>query len=242
MSKRTKEQAVLDNIAKVYNPSEDFDLVNTKLALGLMLPDCHGADVLEVGCGTGEMTSALLEVAKSVTVIEPAERYFEQALNRFGSHISLHKEFVEDFKSNKKFDTILLAGLLHHLPDPCSVLRSLKAFLRPDGKVIVTVPHAFSLHRRLGVRAGLLKKESDDTERNKLFRHQHKFDKDTLRKCLTDSGYTVQECFGYMLKPFSSDQMQSLQLSWELIQALNAVGREYQELASQLYIRALPEN
>ena len=105
-------------------------------------------------------------------------------------------------------------------------------------QVVATVPNVMSLHRRLGVKAGMINDVHDDSERNIRYRQFSKFDRDTLTALFVDAGYKVEECFGYMLKPFSSEQMMSLELDWKAFDALFEIGREFPDLSSQLFIRA----
>ncbi len=41
-----------------------------------------------------------------------------------------------------------------------------------------------------------------------------------------------------MLKPFSSEQMMRLDLPFAVLRGLNALGREFEELSSQLFLSA----
>lgn len=57
---------------------------------------------------------------------------------------------------NIKFDTILALHILEHLDNPIDFLKTLKLLLADNGKIIIVVPNAESLHRHLGVKMGII--------------------------------------------------------------------------------------
>jgi 2-polyprenyl-3-methyl-5-hydroxy-6-metoxy-1,4-benzoquinol methylase len=238
VNEKTKNKAIIESIAKVYDVSKDFDLFNTKLASRIICPYCTNKDVLEIGCATGEMTEDLINVSRSLTVIEPSEKYSSLVSQRFGSKIQLYNKYIEDVNDNIVFDAVILGGLLHHLKEPGEFLKSLKRFLKKRGIVLATVPSMTSLHRRIGAKAGLIKDVYDTTRRNMQFDHYGRFDKVSFENLFKNCGYVIAESYGYMLKPFSSEQMMQLKLDWNIINALFEIGKEFEELASQLFIRA----
>lgn len=237
---KDSQRELLEKVALLYQGTKDYDIVNTKLAASIICPECCGKDVLEVGCAGGEMTEDLLESAKSLTVIEPAERFCRALRDRFGGRLKVYNAFVEDLAPDRSYDVAVLASLLHHIPEPGSFLRSLKRFLTADGQVLATVPNALSLHRQVGVRAGLLKDEFADSERNRRFHQITKFTKESLCALFVENSYEVEQAYGYMLKPFSSEQMLQLKLDWKVMLALFEIGKENQHLASQLFVKAGP--
>jgi hypothetical protein len=95
-----------------------------------------------------------------------------------------------------------------------------------------------SLHRRIGVKAKLIRQVDDTTEQNVKYQQPGRFVKASLEDLFARSGYDILESYGYMLKPFSSEQMGKLELSWPVVGALYELGREYPDLASQLFVRA----
>lgn len=236
---KKQDLSTLNQVAQDYDTSRDFDAVNTALASRLITPQCRDKKVLEIGCGKGEMTGDLLAVAQSVSIVEAAPSYCELVRAKWGNSLQVYQTQIEDFSCESRFDVIVMASLLHHLPEPASVIRRLTDYLSPTGKIIASVPHAGSLHRRLGVKAGLLKSIYDDSERNTKFHQFHKFDKATLCQVFQAAGLRVESCFGYMLKPFSSEQMQRLKLDEKMIEALYQMGAEFEEFSSQMMVQAI---
>jgi len=230
--------ATIEQIAQGYDVSRDYDYYNTKLASRLILPYCQHKDVIEVGCATGQMTEELVLMARSLTVIEPSSRYAVMMRERFQEKLRVINAFTDDVKEELRAEVVILASLLHHLERPAQLLDSCRRFLRPGGVLLATVPNMRSLHRRVGVKSGMIDSVYATTSRNVFFDQPGRFDKERLRELFEQNGFEVGELFGYMLKPFSSEQMMRLELGWDVIDALFELGREFEALSSQLFISA----
>jgi len=228
---------LIEEIAKEYDISQDFDIVNTKFATDLILPFCNDRMVLEVGCATGEMTKELAKVCRKLVVVEPSVKYC-QNLASYDLDIDIHNCFFEELESKDQYDIVILASLLHHIEVPGNFLQLVKEKLKDEGFILATVPNMNSLHRRVGVKAKLLENTRASTERNIRFGQYGRFTKESFKELFNQSGFKIYECFGYMLKPFSSGQMQGLNLPRNIYQALFELGKEFEELSSQLFIRA----
>jgi methionine biosynthesis protein MetW len=104
-----------------------------------MIP--HRTRVLDVGCGTGEMTALIQSrCAADVLGVEPDERRAMRAAQR-GLDIRVGI-FDEAFlRTAGLFDVIVFADVLEHLSDPTSLLRMAGQALRPNGCVVASVPN-----------------------------------------------------------------------------------------------------
>jgi 2-polyprenyl-3-methyl-5-hydroxy-6-metoxy-1,4-benzoquinol methylase len=233
------DKANVDRIAAEYAPEGGFDRIGTRLASRIINPLCAGRDVLEVGCAYGEMTADLADVARSVTVAEPSATFCDIVARRLGPRVRVLNAFLEELDGTTRYDVIVVASLLHHLVDPSAFLRHAKRLLRPGGMVLATVPNMTSLHRRVGVKAGLIADVADTTERNAQLQQPGRFVKASLEAVFNQSGYDVVESYGFMLKPFSNAQMESLNLEWPVIDALFEIGKEFPDLAAHLFVRAV---
>jgi 2-polyprenyl-3-methyl-5-hydroxy-6-metoxy-1,4-benzoquinol methylase len=226
-----------DKVASIYNVEKDFDYCNTKLAARIIMPFCEGKTVMEIGSADGVMTEDLIHAARSLSVVEPAKRYCRKISRKF-TNVTVHNCYLEELDNATTYEVVVMASLLHHIEYPSAFLETVKRFLTDDSVVLATVPNMTSLHRRIGVKAHILKDVYGDTERNIKFHQFGRFDKPSFEKLFRKCGYEIVESFGYMLKPFSSEQMLRLKLDWNVINALFELGRENEHLASQLFIRA----
>jgi 2-polyprenyl-3-methyl-5-hydroxy-6-metoxy-1,4-benzoquinol methylase len=100
------------------------------------------ARVLEVGAGTGRLTSELLACSKHVTVVDISPGMLERLHQRFPqeTNLDLHVFNVydlESFPEYGQFDALLSMRMLPHIKDIGNVLRILKGAVRPGGMLMV---------------------------------------------------------------------------------------------------------
>ncbi len=107
------------------------------------------ARIVEVGCGTGQMS---LYLARADRVVVGADltraslRLGADARRRFGIERAL---FVEtDLRAPGlragAFDVVYCSGVLHHTPDPRASFRSLAKLARPGGMIVLGLYNAFA--------------------------------------------------------------------------------------------------
>ncbi len=92
--------------------------------------------VLEVGCGTGKASAALLERGCTVLAVEPGLRLgaFAQALLPAGFQV-VQADF-EEFETEERFDAIWAAQSWHWVP-PDRGYAHARSLLRPDGHLVL---------------------------------------------------------------------------------------------------------
>lgn len=118
-----------------------------RAVLGSVLQDLElnsNAQILEVGCGAGG-NLALLSKYGSVRAIETNGRAREYATQRAVAEVvdgSLPGRIP--FGSDQ-FDLIALLDVLEHIDDEVSALRALGNRLKPNGRLLITVPACPSL-------------------------------------------------------------------------------------------------
>jgi SAM-dependent methyltransferase len=104
--------------------------------------DIAGRCVAEIGSGTGRIVSMLLEAgAAHVAAIEPS-RAFEVLARRFANmseRVCCQNLSGEAIAGLGPFDLVLSIGVLHHIPDPSSVVEATMQALRPGGRFLVWV-------------------------------------------------------------------------------------------------------
>jgi len=107
------------------------------------------AHVVEVGCGTGQMSLYLARmdrVVVGVDISRAALRLGQDAVRRFGItsvrfiETDLHHAGVRP----DSFDVVYSAGVLHHTADPAAAFASIARLARPGGIVIVGLYNAFA--------------------------------------------------------------------------------------------------
>jgi len=98
-----------------------------------------GADVLDIGCGTGSLSLLVAEHGHRVTGIDLAPGMVEQARRKLAGHAA--SVFVADAGAppigNGTVDVVLTRHLLWTLPNPLEALRRWVRLLRPGGHLVL---------------------------------------------------------------------------------------------------------
>lgn len=120
---------------------------------------CHGKDVLEVGCGTGQGLGYIAGLATSLVAGDYSNAMLEIARRHYGDRIVLRRFDAQDMPfDDRSFDIVILFEAIYYLPSARRFVAECKRVLRPGGKVLVTAankdlydynpsPHA---HRSFG--------------------------------------------------------------------------------------------
>jgi trans-aconitate 2-methyltransferase len=97
------------------------------------------ATVLDVGCGTGRVTEALLELvpAGSVLAIDQSAEMVALARERLGSRAEVWRQDVLDLGLEQPVDAIVSTATLHWVPDHDRLWPRLASALRPGGALEV---------------------------------------------------------------------------------------------------------
>ncbi|HEX6417076.1 MAG TPA: class I SAM-dependent methyltransferase [Acidimicrobiales bacterium] len=97
---------------------------------------------LEIGCGTGALTGAILEAARPAEVlgIDQAPAYVDEARSRLAA-TSARFEVLDAaaLDVDREFDAAVSGLVLNFLPDPAAAVRSMARSVRPGGVVAAYV-------------------------------------------------------------------------------------------------------
>jgi len=115
-------------------------------ALRSMIPPAAEPGIspaLDFGCGTGRVTSMLLELGYRVTGYDLSLRMLDQARAAFGERQDV--VFTSDPQSLKATWPIIVSlGVLDYYPDTTPLWKEWQRLLSPRGKLFVTAPNARS--------------------------------------------------------------------------------------------------
>ncbi len=97
-------------------------------------------DMVEFGCGTGFFTRVAAEQAQHIIATDLSDEMLEAAKTRLKDvgNVTVQKEDCErtSFPSFR-FDTVLMANVLHTVKDPASALKEAYRILRDRGRLLV---------------------------------------------------------------------------------------------------------
>lgn len=188
---------------------------------------------LEMGPADGEMTQFLSKDFKELEVVDAAEKYVKAA-EKLSSNIKGYTSLFEDFQPNHKYGTIVMSHVLEHVQNPVLVLNRAKEWLEPNGRIIIVVPNADSLHRRLGVKLGMMDDITQLNEQDIEIGHRRVYTRELLDANVKETGlYTVNKG-GIFLKMLSNSQMLSFE-DEKLIEGMFELGKDFPQFCSELF-------
>ncbi len=135
-----------------------------------------GKDILEVGCGIGNLTGLLLSQGR-VMAADVNEGYLRIVESKFRSHVNLQYLFLWDIqkaspqKLPRLIDTIVCSNVLEHVEADDPVLQNFYQLLPKGGKVIVLVPAFKGLYNVLDKELGHFRRYGKKEMRQKLIRN-----------------------------------------------------------------------
>jgi len=225
----TLTAAALDDYAREYYLAGDVeDLGIEELQQTLSLDAIAGAvagcdRVLEMGYGTGLTTRELLRRGVGLEVLEGSPELARRA-RAAHPELPVHEGLFEAFAPAEPLDAVLALHVLEHVDDPRALLRHVAGWLRPGGRLVVAVPNAESLHRRLAVRMGLQERLDSLSGRDALVGHQRVYALDGLRADVEAAGLRVVDELGWFLKVLPNAMM--LDFDEALLRALYGISEE----------------
>ena len=107
-----------------------------------MVEPVPGGDVIDLGCGTGELTARLHAHTKAATTIgvDASEAMLAKAHPLAGNGLRFELGDIGRFGAERSFDVVFANASLHWVPDHPRLVGQLAAGLRPGGQLAVQVP------------------------------------------------------------------------------------------------------
>lgn len=150
----------------------------------------RGSRVLDVGCGTGSISSLIIaECGAELVGIEPDPDRAAACRDR-GMEVVCG--YFDDETADRlgNFDIIMFADVLEHVPDPVSLLERAAKHLTPNGRVLVSVPNV----AHWTVRWALLRGRFDYQPIGIMdATHLRWFTSRTIERVLTAAGLSVED-------------------------------------------------
>lgn len=141
----------------------------------------EGDRVLDLGCGAGRFLAGLDDAIG----VEIAEHATERARKNVpGADIRLLEPDGSLPLGHGEIDLVWCSEVLEHLPDVAHALLEIRRVLKPDGRVLITVPY----HGRL--QAAGIALTRFDRHFDPLGQHVRFFTRSSLKTALEHSGFT----------------------------------------------------
>ena len=205
---------------------------------------------MSLGVGHTEVARHILQQLtrgplKRYVVVDGAAQIIEsfcRSIEPMPNGLELIQGYFETFVTTGRFDVIEAGFILEHVDDPALVLGRMQQFLAPGGRIFIAVPNARSLHRLLGHTAGLMEDMYALSPADLAIGHKRYFDLDTISALVRDAGFKIATTEGLMLKPFTTSQLNTLNLPPAVWQALLKVSAVYPEISNAIYLEAAAQD
>jgi glycosyltransferase involved in cell wall biosynthesis len=146
-----------------------------------------GDSVLEVNAGIGNISGRLMSRRVLYVAAEKDPLHLHALRNRFLRTPNVVVQRIDpevsgDFAAmDGCFDTVLCLNVLEYLAEPAAVLRSLRATLKPGGRIIVLVPQGPGLFGSLDHSMG----------------HKRRYSAETARQAVESQGFDIERIWGF---------------------------------------------
>lgn len=95
-----------------------------------------GERILDVGCGTGQLTAQIAESGAEVVGLDNSPAMIDEA-RRLYPELEFQLADAHDFAVDQPFDAVFSNAALHWIKDPLSVVHSISRSLKPAGRLAV---------------------------------------------------------------------------------------------------------
>lgn len=230
----------LDNNVNAYKKEFAYDFDNDimlKYYPKRIIEKLVDGNFLELGLGHGYTINEFLSYVDTYTILEGSPAVIENfSINEpeLSSKVNIIETYFENYKTDQKFDNIVMGFILEHVENPDLILEKYKKFLTPKGKIFIAIPNAESLHRQIGFYAGYMNDLKKLSDADLLLGHRRYYDKNELEKLAKRHNLKILSIEGIFLKPLMTSQLQSLKLSKEIINGMLEMGKKYPELSNAI--------
>jgi SAM-dependent methyltransferase len=154
--------------------------------------------VLEIGAGCGAITGLFCEKTNRVVAIDLSKRRstINAYRNKEYDNLEIMVGNFEDIRLEEKFDYVTLIGVLEYSiyyinsEDPFrEMLRRVKQFLKPGGKLIVAIENKYGLKYWAGAREDHTGRNFDGIEGYHDVEKVRTFSRNMLEKLLKEAGF-----------------------------------------------------
>ncbi|MCJ7515970.1 MAG: class I SAM-dependent methyltransferase [Dehalococcoidia bacterium] len=171
------------------------------------LENIRGDSLLDLACGDGLITELFARQVSRVVGVDANGKHLREARKRLPD-AEFYESLIEELELDERFDTVTMLDLLEHVVDPIVVLRKAASFLADNGVLIIHVPNAHAINRRLAVLMGTLEFCEElspfDLE---IAGHRRSYSLHTLREDIERAGLRIIKTGGIFYKILSTPQM-----------------------------------
>jgi len=147
-----------------------------------------GEEVLEAGCGIGNLTQFVLRKKRLVS-LDIDSFYVDRIRNAYGNltNISIQKADITNAGDMQRaaadgaFDGAFCLNVVEHIEDHVAALRNFYNVLKPGGRAAILVPNNPALYSAVDRTLG----------------HCRRYTPELLTKTMEEAGFRVEKCWGF---------------------------------------------
>jgi trans-aconitate methyltransferase len=121
--------------AELYDDKHSFVWKLGSSVVELLAPK-PGERILDLGCGTGQLTAQIAETGAEVVGLDNSPAMIEEA-RRLYPQLEFKKADAHDFDVAEPFDAVFSNAALHWITEPARVVCCIARALKPKGRVVV---------------------------------------------------------------------------------------------------------
>ncbi|HWB12524.1 MAG TPA: class I SAM-dependent methyltransferase [Pirellulales bacterium] len=238
MTHRNHEVEHRDSGQRKY--SYDFDDVLRSFMFRAFEPMLPDGRALELGCYLGAFTTLLVPKYRDLTVIEAAADLIEKVRQVVPPHVRLLQSTFEAIELQETFDAVFFVHTLEHVDDAILVLRRVREWLSPGGRLFLAVPNANAPSRQIAVKMGLIEHNTAVTPGEREHGHRRTYAFDTLERDVVAAGLRAIHRGGVVFKALANFQFDqaiaSGVISREYLEGCFQLGMQYPDLCATIYL------
>jgi 2-polyprenyl-3-methyl-5-hydroxy-6-metoxy-1,4-benzoquinol methylase len=219
-----KEKKRLAQIGKDFTMGKGLTEKLGQYFVQIIKNDLINGYILDVGCADGIMAKRLSPFVKHMTAIDGSEKLIKKAKKLKLNNVDFIFTLFEEYRPKKQFDTIILSDILEHINEPVKLLSRCNEWIKENGVVIIISPNATSIHRQIGVLAGMLRDVHELNPTDIRVGHRRVYDIKILKQDIKKAGLKIIKSDGFFLKPLSDSQLENL--PDKVINAFYLIGNE----------------
>ena len=136
---------MVEDIATLSKVESDDFWMNAKTRLFIENICIKDAKILDVGCGTGLLSSKLANRGYQVDAIDFSEFSVEQTKKKIlkeglGSRVNVWRSTIDTLDFKEKYDYIILSDVLEHIKNDTAALEKSYGLLKNGGYLIISAP------------------------------------------------------------------------------------------------------
>jgi SAM-dependent methyltransferase len=143
-----------------------------------------GRNVLEIGCGIGNITDYFITPGRKITGIDIEEKFVNVAREKYKNTPGVTIAMGDALNPGctlpgRSFDTVVLLNVLEHIDEDLHAVKCIFDLLEPKGRAVILVPAMKFAYGDLDIQLG----------------HHRRYEKPDMIKLYKENGFEIEKLF-----------------------------------------------